>query len=260
MGIDDHWPEYMPTISLELTVSSGTLSIGANSALENESDYSWNPDQVRGTVWKNGSFASVLAINSSTGAITIASGVAVSTNDEIEARFEFVAKVSDPWVTRVQGMRSCYMTVDGDGTTTFDDDDNPMPVPGWKLAFGWDASDKLKVGVKVDSADSSSRDITLSTRLWGPGSAAESSTTIDLTDTTNAQTLTANFKQHDIRVAAQMQFSLANAASNPMVKDTINILVFEPTEIDSYPASFPTTGTMITVTKPGGYWSAKLDN
>jgi hypothetical protein len=260
MGVDNRWPDFMPTISLELTVSSGTLSIGANSALENEGDYSWGPDQVRGTLWKNGSLASALSINDSTGAITMASGIAVSSSDEIEARFEFVAKVSLPWVTRVFGLRSCFMTVAGDGTTTFDDTYNTMPVPEWQLAFGWDAFDKLKVGVKVNDADSSSRDIALSTRLWGPGSSAETSTTIDLSDTTNAQTHTADFKDADVKVAAQMQFTLANAASNPKVRDTINILIFEPTEVSTYPASFPTTGTMITVTKPGGYWSAGLDD
>jgi len=260
MGINDQWPEYMPTISIELAVSSGTLTLGANSALENEGDYDWSPDQLRGTLWKNGAFASVLAINSTTGAITMASGIAVSNSDEIEARFEFVAKVSLPWVTRVYGVHACTMTVSGDGTTTFDDTNNVMPVPGYELAFGWDAADKLKVGVKVDDADSSSRDITLSTRLWGPGSSADSSTTIDLSDTTNAQTLTADFKQKDVKVAAQVQLSLANAGSNPMVKDTINILIFEPTEIDSYPVSFPATGTMLTATKPAGYWSTKLDD
>jgi len=260
MGVDDQWPEYMPTIGIELTVSTGTLTLGANSILEHEGDYDWSPDQVRGVLLKNGAFASLLAINSTTGAITMASGIAVSNADEIEARFEFVAKVSLPYVTRVHGLRACTMTVSGNGTTTFDDTNNVMPVPGWKLALGWDAADKLRVGVKVDDADSSSRDITLSTRLWGPGSSAESSTTIDLTDTTNAQTLTADFKQKDVRVAAQVQLTLANAASNPMVTDTINILLYEPTEIDSYPVSFPTTGTMLTATKPAGYWSTKLDD
>ncbi len=260
MGVNDQWPEYMPTIKLELTVSSGTLSIGTNSSLENEGDYSWSPAQVRGTLWKNDSFVSKLSINSTTGAITMASGISVSNNDEIEARFEFVAKVSLPWVTRVYGQRSCTMTVSGDGTTTFDDSTNAMPVPSWNLAFGWDGDDKLKVGVKVVSADSSSEDITLRTRLYGPDAASESSTTIDLSDTTNAQTHTASFYQRDVKVAAQMQFKLANATSNPKVQDTINILIFEPTEVDGYPASFPTTGTMVTVTKPSGYWSAKLDD
>ncbi len=260
MGVDNRWPDFMPTISLELTVSSGTLSIGTNSALENHGDYDWSPDQVRGKLLKNGTFASLLSINSSTGAITMASGISVSNNDEIEASFEFVSKVSNPWVTRIYGLRVCTMTVSGDGTTTFDDSSNTMPVPGWKLAFGWDATDKLKVGVKVDDADGSSRDISLSTRLWGPGGADDSSTTIDLSDTTNAQTHTADFKQHDIKVAAQVQFSLANSASNPKVEDTINLLLFEPTEVDSYPTNFPTTGTMITVTKPTNYWSAKLDD
>ena len=259
MSIIDQWPEYMPTISLELTVASGTLSIGANSAVENAGDYGWNPDQLRGSLWKNGSLASTLSINSSTGAITMASGVAVSDTDEIEARFLLVTKVSNPWVTRLIGQRSCFMTVSGSGTTTFDEDDNPMPVPSWQLAFGWDANDKLKVGVKVLDDDSSSLDMTLKTRLWGPGSASESSTTIDLSDTTNAQTLTSSFYQGGIRVAAQMEFSLANAASTPMVKDTIAIVLYEPTEIDVYPSSFPATGKMLSATKPGGYWSAKLD-
>lgn len=260
MGIYDRWPEYMPTISLELTVSSGSMTIGANSAVENAGDYGWNPDQLRGSLWKNGSLASLLSINSSTGAITMGSAVAVSSGDVIEARFQLVCKVSDPYVTRVFGKRSCYMTVGGDGTTTFDADDNVMPVPGLQIAFGWDANDKLKVGVKVDDADSSSLDITLKTRLWGPGPASESSTTIDLSDTTNAQTLTASFYERDIEVAADIGFSLANATSNPMVKDTYSILLFEPTQIADYPSSFPTTGTMLTVTKPGGYWSAKIDD
>lgn len=259
MGIFDQWPEYMPTISLTLTVSSGTLTIGGGSAVENSGDYGWAPDQLRGTLWKNGSLASELSISSSTGAITMASGVAVSNSDEIEARFHFVGTMSTPWVTRVICTRSCTMTVSGDGSTTFDEDDNPIPVPSWNLAFGWDANDKLKVGVKVVSADSSAYDIRLKTKLLGMPQAKETYTDIDLSDTTNAQTHTADFYAKEVEVACEMRFVLVNATSDPAIEDTIRILIFEPTEIGDYPASFPTSGTMIAVTKPAGYWSAKLD-
>jgi hypothetical protein len=259
MGIFDQWPEYMPTISVTLTVSAGTVTIGAGSAVENAGDYGWDPDQLRGTLLKNGAIAAPLLIDSSTGEITMASGVAVSANDEISAHFRFVGKVSEPWVTRVICTRTCTITISGNGSTVFDEDDNAMPVPSWDLAFGWDANDKLKVGVKVNSADSSSEDIKLKTRLLGGAVAKETSRDIDLTDTTNAQTHTSSFSSDEIEVACEMRFALVNDTSNPMVEDNIRILIFEPTEVDDYPASFPTTGTMVNVTKPAGYWSAKLD-
>jgi hypothetical protein len=258
MGVSDEWPEFMPTITIVLTVSSGTLTLGS-SKVENVSDYDWSPIQLRGTLLKNGTKVANLSINSSTGAITLASGIAVSNGDEIEARFHFVGKTSIPFVGRMIGERSCIMTVSGDGSTTFDGSTNVMPVPTWDLCFGWDGSGKLKVGVMVVDDDSSSEDMQLKTRLLGMPQSKETSTTIDLSNTSTAQTHTADFGDTDLEVACEMSFQLVNANSNPRVKDTIRLILYEATEIDSYPAGFPSSGTMLEVTKPSGYWSAGLD-
>lgn len=257
MGVDDQWPEFMPTITLVLTVSSGTLTLGT-STVENYADYGWSPDQLRGTIWKNNAKVAGLSISSSTGAITLASGIAVSNGDLIEARFLFVGKASDPFVGRMIGKRACFMTVAGSGSTTFDEDDNPMPVPTWNLAFGWDANKKLEAGVMVVDDDGASQDMMLRTRLLGGPLAKESSTAIDLSNTSTAQTHTADFYDSDVEVACEIEFSLANGTGTPRVVDTIRIVFFEPTEIDGYPASFPTSGTCLEITKPSGTWSAEV--
>jgi hypothetical protein len=257
MGISDQWPEFMPTITLVLTVSSGTLTLGS-SKVENVTDYGWSPIQLRGTLWKNGAKVAGLAIDSSTGAITLGSGVAVSNGDQIEARFFFVGRASDPFIGRMIGKRSCFMTVSGDGSTTFDADDNPMPVPTWDLTFGWDTNGKFKVGVMISSADGAGEDMMLKTRLLGSPAAKESSTAIDLSNTSTAQTHTADFYDADVDVAWEAEFSLANGTGTPRVVDTIRVVFFEPTEIGTYPASFPTSGTKLEITKPTGTWSAKV--
>ncbi len=258
MGIGNNWPEYMPTVDIGLTVSSGSMTIAAGSEVKNYSDYGWSPAQLRGTLWKNGSKVRNLLVNSSTGAISMSSALAVSNADLIEARFHVVGKVSDPWGTRLIGTRSCYMTVSGDGTTTFDDSTNTIPVPAFDLTFGWDASDDLKVGVKMTDADGTSRDISLKTRLLGQSLAFESSTTIDVDDLTNVQNHTADFGETEIEVACELEFTFTSADSTPYVKDVTRVVQYAASEISDYDTSFPTTGTLLEITKPVNYWSAEL--
>ncbi|MFH1464325.1 MAG: hypothetical protein ABIO70_08050 [Pseudomonadota bacterium] len=257
MGVFDEWPEFMPTISLVLTVSSDVLTLGT-SAVENVGDYDWSPIQLRGTILKNGSKVANLSIDSGTGAITLASGIAVSNGDVIEARFHFVGTISDPFLGRMIGERSCFMTVAGDGSTTFDDTYNVMPVPSWNLAFGWDGTNKLEVGVMVLDDDGASEDMQLSTRLLGMPQSKESGVSIDLSNTSTAQTHTADFSDADLEVACEMSFALSTGNSNPRVKDTIRLILFEAAEIGSYPAGFPSSGTMLEVSKPTGTWSAEV--
>ncbi len=258
MGVGKEWPDYMPTVDLSLTVTSGSLTVGATSKVVNYDKYSWSPDQLTAAIFKNGSLAQALDIDSSDGDITLGSAIAVSEGDEIEARFHFVDKLSLDWYTRFIGDRTCFMTVGaGDSTTTFDDSTNTMPVPSFDMAFGWDGTDKLKVGVKVNNKNGASEDMSLKTRLLASGGAQESSTTIDLDDTTNAQTHTSSFDSTDVEVACEMEFKLDSGTSTPKVRDTARIVIVEVTEVPDYP-NFPTTGTMLEQRRPGGLYSPRF--
>ncbi len=256
-GIGENWPDFMPVVTLVIEVSSGSLSLGS-SAVENYTDFDWGPDQLFASLWKNGTKATNLSISSSTGAVTLGSAVGVSDDDEIEVRFDFVGKVSNPWGTRVIGRRACYMTVSGDSTTTFDEDDNPIPVPTWDLTFGFDANDRLKVGVRVTDDDGATQDMTVKTRLWGLPQAKETSTTVDLSST-SVQTHTADFYDRELELAAEIRFILANGVGTTKVEDTIRLLLFDATLLSAYDTGFPTTGILVNVTKPSGTWAAKLD-
>ncbi len=259
MGLGNNWPDFIPDLDLTLEVDSGYLDVGSGSAIDNYSDYSSRSGWLKGTLWRNGTKVSAFSIDGS-GNISLASAIPVSTNDAIEARFDFAGIASLPWVTHCLVRRAAFMKVPaGTSSTTFDGSTNVMPVPSWDLAFGWHTDDKLKVGFKVNGDDGASQDMTVTTRLVGSDVDKSSSDTIDLDDTSSTQTHTADFVDTDVEIACEIKTHLANATTDTHVDDTIRIVLLATTELGSYPASFPSSGTMLEHRKPGGTHAGELD-
>jgi hypothetical protein len=174
MAIAVEWFRIGPKLDLHVDITSGSLTLTAASAVANIGDFP--AAQIAGAIFKNGSAATSLTINSSTGAIT-ANAVNVTTGDHIDIRVEVTSPVSWPWDNKIVSRRAAFFDVPaGHSTFDFDDSTNTMPVPGLDLAIGWDANSKLKLGVKVISTDSASQDITAYSRRLP--TAQETSTTI----------------------------------------------------------------------------------
>jgi len=178
MSVITQWFKSGPRTEIHVDITSGSLTLTSASKLLNYADYGWNPDDVTGAIYKNGSSAATLGINSSTGAIT-SSAVSVAQGDVVEVRLEFTGKFSWPFHNKMVARRSAFLVVPaGNATFDFDDGNNKQPVPGFELGFGWDSANKLKVGFKVASADGASQSLAAYSRRLP--AAQESSSTISL--------------------------------------------------------------------------------
>lgn len=237
MGILDEMPTFMPKPELHISITGGSLTFAASSKLVNPADYGWSPAEVTGAVYKNGSNAMALTINASTGAIT-ANAVSVVTGDKIEVRFDFQGPIGWPWDQKFVLRRSAFFDVPA-GTSSFDFDDstNVMPVPSLDLAFGWEAADKLKVGVKVNGADGASQNYTLYTRR--NGGPQETSSSISTSDTTNAQTHTSSFSKSDVTSECEFELWLKSGTGSTFMADRCHVIFADKTQVASYPGNFP---------------------
>jgi hypothetical protein len=249
MGVWDDWPEFGPDPHLTVNITSGTLTLGAASNLINYASYDWSPAEVRASIWKNGAKAANLSIDGGDGDITLASGVAVSEGDVIELRFQYVGNLSLPFYTKALLRRSAFLTVPaGNTSVVFDDENNTMPVPAFELAFGWDGSDCLKVALKVSDDGGASEDMTLYTRLLP--TAEQSSTTIDLDDTSSTQSLTSSFTIDQVEVGCELEMWLKSSTGTTRQEDRFRIVLLKIDEIDAYPSGFPSTGVMLEQDQP----------
>ncbi|MFZ5480478.1 MAG: hypothetical protein ACOZNI_27195 [Myxococcota bacterium] len=245
MGVEDDWPAFCPNLELKLDVTNGTLSFVSPSKLVNYADYDVTNKEVRGAIFKNGVKQGSLTISATDGAIT-AGTFSVSTGDTIEVRVRAVHRTSLPWYTHAALERSAVMTVpSGNSQTTFDGSNNVVTVPSFDLAFGWDANNNFKVGVKVTASDNASQSFSVTTRLHGTCPNAASSTTFSATDTTNTQTHVASFTKSDMTSEAVLEMSLQSAASAPYQKDRWLLFFQEGPDVPTYPTGFPTSGTLL---------------
>ncbi len=257
MAAYDDWPEFCPDPQLTVVISSGQLTLGGTSKLLNYRDYTWDPVEVRGTIWKNGNKVATLSIDSSDGDITLSSPLSVATNDPIEIRLQFIGRLSLPWYTKTLMRRSAFLTVPaGDSTFTFDSQNNSMPIPDWDLAFGWDSNDKLKLGFRVNSDDSASQDMSLYTRMLGGAVAKQSSSTIDL-DSQSTQTHTSDFTKAEVEVACEAEMWLKSGTGTTRQEDRFRLVLMKLDEVGAYPSNFPTTGIMLEQEKATGTTAAK---
>ncbi|MFZ5476787.1 MAG: hypothetical protein ACOZNI_08440 [Myxococcota bacterium] len=245
MTIGQDWPDFKhPELEVKLDVTGGTLTFVSPSKLINHAGFDVANGEVRGAVFKNGTKAATISIDSSTGALSIA-GFSVSTGDVIEVRLQATMRTSLPWFTHARLTRSAFATVpSGNSQTTFGRATNPACVPGFDLAFGWDANDNLKVGVKVTSSDGASQSQTMATRLHGTCPSSSSSSTFSMTDTVNAQYHTSSFARSGMDAEAVIEWSLQSAGSTPYQKDTV-LLAFEvASAVPAFPGSFPSAGNV----------------
>lgn len=237
MGVVIEWVRFSPKTELRLDVTGGSLTLGSASKLVNYADYGWDPAQVVGTIFKNGTSAGAVSINTSTGALT-ASAVSVATSDEIEVRLEYTGRFSWPYHNKMISRRSAFWTVPaGTNSIEFDDGHNKQPVPDVELGFGWDASDNLKVGVKVAAADGASQSMALFTRRLP--SAQSSSSTISLSNTTSIQTHTSEFDKSEITGDFEIEWVLDSASGNPRQQDRVRLVFSTKALVPSYPPDFP---------------------
>lgn len=246
MSAEMDWPTYFPRPSLAFTINSGTLTLDVSSAVQNPGDFVWGtPNQLSASLWKNGSWQRVISINSSTGALTMSS-LSVTTGDHIEVRFVSDGYADVPWKSNVLNRRIAFFDIEtGVSAVTFDDSTNVMPIPAWSLAFGWSTFNKLKVGFKVAGDDSASQDMTVTTRR-GVG-VDETSTTIDLDDTSTTQTHTSSFAKTDVAAGVcAVQTLLKSGAGTTRIEDSIQIEFTDKDEVPSYPSAFPSSGTLLT--------------
>lgn len=253
MSVDVDWPAFGPRLDLTFDIASGVLTLGGTSKLLNPSDYVWGAeDQVVATVYKNGTKAVDIAIDSSTGALTM-SQVSVTSGDHIEARFTSTGYAATPWKTTIVQRRSAFFDVPaGTSQFVFDATHTPMPVPAWDLAFGWDAGNKLKLGFKVAGDDGATEDMTVSTRKLPSG--YDTSTAIDLDDTTNTQTHTSSFTKADIPGSCELETVLASGTGATRMEDRFRLVLTDKTAVGSYPSGFPGSGTMLVESVNSGRW------
>lgn len=250
MSVVIEWVRFSPKISVRVDITGGSLTLASSSALVNVADYPWNPAQVVASILKNSSVATTVSINSSTGALT-SSAVSVATGDAIEVRVEFTGPFSWPWSNRMIASRSAFLTVpSGTSSTEFDDSHNAQPVPGFDLGFGWDANDKLEVGVKVGSADGASQSMTLTTRRGA--SSDESSSTISLSNTSTAQEHTSVFTKADVTATFDVEWLLKSAAGTPRQEDRVRLQFNKKTLVASYPPGFATDNVSLVQSKSSG--------
>jgi len=248
------WPEYTPDTDVKIDVSNGTLTLVSPSKLRNFGDFTWGVGgSVDGDVYKGGSSAASISFNDDTRAMTI-TGFSVATDDEIEVRVEHTGDAnSNPWDTETSLRRSAFWTVpSGGGDVLFDQSTNAMPVPTYRLTFGWDGSDKFKVGFKVTSDDGASQDLKVTTALVGTSPDKKSSSTIDLDDTTNVQAHTADFTKTDVGTEWEMLLHLKSGTGSTRQESRVHFLFKDVDAIDAYDSSFPTTGVLLKTSKVEG--------
>jgi hypothetical protein len=242
-GYGEQWPEKGPNVELHVNVSSGTLSLTGTNKVTNYSDFDFTAPNLRGLVFVNGSYQDELAIASATGAITLSS-FSVSTDDIVEFRFRLVGTVSDPWTTRLQLDRTLRLEVPaGTSTTDYDSSNHVMPVPSIDLTFGWDGSDKLKLGFKVNGDDGASQDATVATRL-STCPDKTSSSTLDL-DSSSTQTHVSTFTQWEGADQALLSYHLKSSTAETRVEDRWQIIVCDRLSVPGYPGGFPTSGVRL---------------
>ncbi|MFZ5479078.1 MAG: hypothetical protein ACOZNI_20075 [Myxococcota bacterium] len=251
MGLTDEWPEFCPNFELKVDVTSGSLSLVAPSNLLNHADYEVANGEVRGTVFKNGSKQGAITINAQTGALSI-TAFSVSNGDTIEFRLHALRRTGLPWMTHTVMERSAVLVVSGNGQTVFDGSTNVAKVPAFDLAFGWDSNNALKVGMRVTASDNATQSMAVTTRLHGTCPNSASSSSFSMTDTTNTQSHTATFGKADMLSEAAIEMTLQSAGSAPYQKDRVVLLFQENGDVPTYPASFPTSGTLIKQEKVTG--------
>lgn len=236
MGIIIEWFRVGPRTAIRVDINGGVLSLAASSRLLNYADYGWNPAEVTGAVYKNGTQATSLSFDSADGDITC-NTVNVQQGDVIEVRVEYGGKFSWPWHNKMIARRSAWLTVPAGNTTVdFDDNNHKQPVPGFELGYGWDSNNKLKVGVKVASADGASQAMTLYSRRLP--SAQESSTSIDLSSA-NVQEHTSTFSTSDITGDFELEWTLYSGGSEPRQQDRVRLQFHAKELVADYPPGFP---------------------
>ena len=251
MSVTDEWPEYRPDLQIKVDITSGSMTLASPSALLNYSEFDLAAPEIRGVIYKNGAKQGSVTISSSTGALS-ASAVSVTTNDQIEIRFFALGRLSLPWFTRHRLERSVFFTVPaGNSIFLFDSSNNPMPVPAFDLTFGWDGNDNLKLGFKVMGDDGASQDLTVYTRLFGNCPNSNSSTVIDLDDTTNAQTHVSTFTKGNMDADAEVELHLKSGTGSTRQEDRVRIFFQLRDDLPTYNTSFPTSGTLIKQVKDG---------
>ena len=242
-GYGNQWPTKGPAVEMHVKVESGTLSLVSTNELKNPGDFDFTGPDLRGLVFVNGSFQTSLSINSSTGAITLSS-FSVSTDDIVEFRFKFNGTVSDPWISRLELERTLRLKVpSGTSTTDFDSSTNTMPVPSVDITFGWDGSDKLKLGFRVNGDDSASQDAVAATKLSDcPDD--YSSTVVDL-DSSSTQTHTSTFTKWEGPQAQRVIWTLKSGTGDTRVEDRWMLEFTDRLSVPSYDSNFPTTGILL---------------
>ncbi len=234
MTIQIEWFRLGPKVDLHVEITGGVLTLASSSQVNNIGDFP--SAQVAGAVFKNGTSAVSLTINSSTGAITCNS-VNVTTGDHIEVRVEVTSPVSWPWDNKIICRAAGFLDVPS-GTSTFDFDGstNIMPIPTLDLAFGWDSNNDLKLGAKIIATDSASQNIVAWSRQLPL--ADESSTTFTISET-GVQTHTASFGLSDISGDFELELRQRSSSGTTFAETRSAFRFTDKTQVAGYPAGFP---------------------
>ena len=249
MTIEIEWFRIGPKTELHVDITAGSLTLLSTSKLANPGDFAWNPDDVVGSILKNGAVATSLTINGSTGAIT-ASAVSVATGDHIEIRAEATSAVSWPWDNRIVARRGCFFDVPaGHSTFDFDDSTNVMPIPNLDLAIGWDSGNHIKLGVKILAKDGASVNLLAFSRLLP--SASETSTSMDI-NSSSVMTHTSSFTTSDITGDFEQEWRLKSGTGSTFVEDRSYLRYTDKTQVAGYPANFPTDQVKVKQTRMTG--------
>jgi hypothetical protein len=255
MGWDD-WPEIGPEPSVQAIIAGGGLTLGASSVLLHCTDFSKNYPGLKGTLWKNGAWASDLGIATPSGVLTLATSVPVATGDGIEIRIEYRGRISCPWNTRATLRRAFHFAVPaGSGTLSFDG--SSMPVPRIDLAFGWTATDHLRLGTVVLDGDGATEDMTVTSKLLEVQDPEASTSSVDL-EAQGVQVHESAFVRADLDPSCQVEFRLKSGASLPRTEDVFTLAFQDASGIPTYPTSFPTSGTNLQFVEVAGTHAARV--
>jgi hypothetical protein len=251
MSIENQWPDYAPDITLKVDITSGVMTLVSPSTLVNYADFDHSAPDIRGTVFKNGARVGPIAINSSTGALSMSS-VNVSNGDHVMFEFQAIGIVSLPWNSRLVMSRMLFLDVPAGNTQiTFDGSNNTMPIPGYDFAFGW-SSGNLKAALKVASSDSASQSPVLYTRLFGTSPDQESSTTISLANTSTAQVQTSGFADTAMVRDVEIELFWKSGTGSTRQEERFRMIWSHRDDVPPYPSSFPSSGRQLVIQKVNG--------
>jgi hypothetical protein len=247
MTIFQEWPEFAPQLNVYITVNQGTLSISAGSAIVNFASFPAGPGEDRGligSIWKNGSMVAELTIDAN-GGLT-APSFAVIPGDVVELRVDYHQRLQLPWFCSFSGRRTAVVPITGlNQATTFDAQNNAMPVPHLDIGFGWNPANNLQVGFKVQQTGGAAQLMQVESRLIG-GNAQNITTTSFALVQGASHVHMASFALPAALDGLRVEWRLASAApGNPLQEDRLRLLFPTSQRIESWSPAFPAAGVLL---------------